>query len=452
MSRDGERSPALGGARLRASRPSRTWVRRTVVAVATVALAASGVAAQEAPAREGGADLVVVRADRMLDVERGEIVSGAVVVVEDGRIASIGGAAPAGAAVIDLGDRTLLPGLIDAHTHLEYDLEGDWQHREVVESDGERALRAAKNARRTVEAGFTTVRDVGATSFTDVAIGRAVERGWIVGPRVVPVGNSLGITGGHCDETGYRPGVLEAGPEDGVADGPDAFVKAVRYQIKHGARAIKVCATAGVLSHEESVGAQQMTEAELRAVVEEAARHGMKVAAHAHGTEGIVAATRAGVASIDHGSILDDEAMALMIERGTYLVPTTHLVDVIDLDNLPPEIRAKAEYVLPRARESLRRAIAAGVPIAFGTDAGVYPHGDNAKEFAVLVAQGMTPAGAIRAATVNAADLLGVDDRGRVAEGLLADLIAVPGNPLEDVTALERVEFVMVGGEVVKGP
>ncbi len=443
----------MRGARFRGSSGPRPTLRNAsagVVAIAAVALSASSAAAQAAPG--GGTDRVVVRADRMLDVERGEIVSDAVVVVEGGRIASIGGEPPAGAPVIDLGDRTLLPGLIDTHTHLGYDLEGDWQHRGVTEGAGERALRAAKNARRTVEAGFTTVRDVGATSFTDVAIGRAVERGWIVGPRVVPVGNSLGITGGHCDATGYRPGVQETGPEHGIGDGPDEMVKAVRYQIKHGAKAIKVCATAGVLSHEESVGAQQMTEAELRAVVEEAGRHGMKVAAHAHGTEGIKAATRAGVASIDHGSILDDEAMALMKERGTYLVPTTYLVDVIDLDNLPPEIRAKAEYVLPRARESLRRAIAAGVPIAFGTDAGVYPHGDNAKEFAVLVERGMAPLEAIRAATVNAADLLGVDDRGTIAEGRLADLVAVPGNPLEDVTALERVEFVMVDGEVVKGP
>ncbi|MDX1660374.1 MAG: amidohydrolase family protein [Gemmatimonadota bacterium] len=425
-----------------------------IAALVAGGLAAVSAAGQPAAPRYGGAGdgSVVVRANRMLDVEEGRILPEAVVVVEDGRIVSIGGEAPAGAPVIDLGDRTLLPGLIDVHTHLGYDLAGDWQHRAVTESDGLRALRAAKNARRTVEAGFTTVRDVGAASFTDVAIGRAVERDWIVGPRVVPVGNSLGITGGHCDATGYRPGVRETGPEEGIGDGPVELVKAARYQIKHGAEAIKVCATAGVLSHESSVGAQQMTDAELRAVVEEAARHGMKVAAHAHGTRGIVAATRAGVASIEHGSILDDEAMALMIEHGTYLVPTTYLVDVIDLENLPPGIRAKAEWVLPRAREGLERAIAAGVPIAFGTDAGVFPHGDNAKEFAVLVEKGMSPLAAIRAATVNAADLLGVGDRGTIAEDALADLIAVPGNPLEDVTALERVEFVMLGGRVVKGP
>lgn len=424
--------------------PPKAARRALLLALAWTAVLAAPLAAQRP---------VVVRAARMLDVERGAIVEDAVVVVEGETIVGLGAqAAPAGAETIDLGDLTLLPGLIDAHTHLGYDLEGDWEHREVVESAAERALRAARNARRTVEAGFTTVRDVGAAPFTDVALERAVERGWIVGPRIVPVGNSLSITGGHCDETGYRPGILETGPADGVGDGPDELVKAARYQIKHGAKAIKVCATAGVLSHEGPVGAQQMTDAELRAIVEEAARHGLRVAAHAHGAEGIKAATRAGVASIEHGSILDDEAIALMKERGTYLVPTTYLADEIDLALLPPPIRAKAEFVLPRAKESLRRAIAAGVPIAFGTDAGVFPHGDNAREFAALVERGMTPLAAIRAATVNAADLLGVDDRGVVAPGRLADLIAVPGNPLEDVTVLEDVRFVMVGGKVVERP
>ncbi|MGH7482443.1 MAG: metal-dependent hydrolase family protein, partial [Longimicrobiales bacterium] len=238
----------------------------------------------------------------------------------------------------------------------------------------------------------------------------------------------------------------------GVADGVDEVVEAVRQQIKHGARVIKICATAGVLSFEESVGAQQMTEEEMRAAVEEAARHGIPVAAHAHGTAGIKAAVRAGVASIEHGSILDDEAIELMRERGTYLVPTTYLADAIDLDALPAQIRAKAEHVLPIMRESLRRAIAAGVPIAFGTDAAVYPHGDNAREFAVYVRLGMSPVDAIRTATVEAAALLGVDDRGVVAEGRLADLIAVPGNPFQDVRTLENVRFVMKGGVVYLKP
>ena len=225
---------------------------------------------------------------------------------------------------------------------------------------------------------------------------------------------------------------------------------ATRYQIKYGAKFIKICATAGVLSFEESVGAQQFTLEEMQTIVDEAARHGMKVAAHAHGTAGIKAAVRAGVASIEHGSILDDEAIQMMIDRGTYLVPTTYLVGAINMDALPPPIRAKAEQVLPMAVESVRRAVTAGVKIAFGTDAAVYPHGDNAKEFAALVDRGMSPLEAIRSATINAADLLGVDDRGQIAEGLLADMVAVSGNPLNDITAMENVRFVMKGGQVYR--
>ncbi|MDX1623184.1 MAG: amidohydrolase family protein [Gemmatimonadota bacterium] len=416
----------------------------------TVALALTLVLAPP-PAR--AQDLVVVRADRMLDVASGEIVADARVVIEGERIRSVNPETlPGGAATIDLGDVTLLPGLIDAHTHLTGNLTGDWQHRDVIETAAETALRGAGNARRTLLAGFTTVRDVGSSHFADVALGRAVERGWIDGPRVIPAAHSLGITGGHCDVTGYAPGVLESDPTVGVADGVDEVVEAVRYQIKHGAEVIKTCATAGVLSHEASVGAQQYSGAELAAIVEEAARHELKVAAHAHGTEGIKAAVRAGVASIEHGSILDGEAIRLMRERGTWLVPTTYLADEIDLDVLPPEIRAKAEWVLPRAKESVRRAIAEGVPIAFGTDAGVFPHGDNAKEFAALVERGMTPLEAIRSSLVHAAALLGVDDRGAVEPGKLADLIAVPGDPLEDVTVLEDPRFVMIGGKAVIVP
>ncbi|HVS01467.1 MAG TPA: amidohydrolase family protein [Thermoanaerobaculia bacterium] len=397
---------------------------------------------------------VAVRAARLLDVARGEVLRDRVVLVDDGRIAAVGGPELAAGAgeVIDLGDRTLLPGLMDLHVHLAYDIEGDWVHRGVTETAADAALRGARNAGRTLAAGFTTVRDLGAGSFANVALARAVARGLLPGPRIVAAGSSVGITGGHCDVTGYAPGIAETGVRDGAADGPWEVVEAVRYQIKHGAEVVKVCATAGVLSFEGPVGAQQMTGEELEAAVREAARHGLRVAAHAHGSEGIEAAVRAGVASVEHGSMLTDAILALMKERGTYLVPTTYLADAIDLDALPPPIRAKAESVLPVARESLRRAIAAGVPIAFGTDAAVYPHGDNAREFAVLVQQGMTPLAVIRSATVDAADLLGVDDRGVIAPGKLADLVAVPGDPLQDVTVLERVDFVMKGGEVVKGP
>jgi imidazolonepropionase-like amidohydrolase len=233
-------------------------------------------------------------------------------------------------------------------------------------------------------------------------------------------------------------------------DGPDQVTQAVRYQLKHGAKVIKICATAGVLSFEESVGAQQMSDEEMAAAVGEAKRHGVKVAAHAHGTAGIKAAIRAGVASIEHGSMLDDETFALMKQRGTYLVPTTYLADAIDLAVLPPVFRTKAENVLPLARASLTRAIRAGVKIAFGTDAAVIPHEHAVREFNSLVQRGMSPLEALRAGTVNAADLLGTPDRGRLAAGLLADIVAMPGNPLEDIRATERVTFVMKGGRVFR--
>ena len=401
--------------------------------------------------RPAGAQTVVVRAARMFDPVAGAVTGPAVVVVEGDRIREVNPtAAPPGAEVLDLGDVTLLPGLIDTHTHLTTDIEGDWITRDVRETAADAALRGARNARSTLLAGFTTVRDVGATGFADVSLMKAIDQGLVDGPRILPAGHALGITGGHCDVTGYAPGVRELGFQAGVADGVDEVVKAVRYQIKHGAKVIKICATAGVLSFEGPVGAQQFTEDEMRAIVEEAARHGIRVAAHAHGTEGIMAAVRAGVASIDHGSILTDEAIELMKQRGTYLVPTTYLADAIDMDALPPPIRAKAEGIIPLAKESLRRAIAAGVPIAFGTDAAVMPHGQNAREFAAMVDLGMSPVEALRTATIRAADLLGVDDRGRIEAGLLADLVAVRGDPLEDIHTMEDPVFVMKGGRIYK--
>jgi imidazolonepropionase-like amidohydrolase len=373
-----------------------------------------------------------------------------VLVIAGDRIRSVGPAAvPAGAATIDLGDVTLLPGLIDAHTHLTGQIEGDWVAVPVRETAADLALHGARNAARTLRAGFTTVRDVGSGGFSDVALMRATESGKVLGPRIIPAGNAIGITGGHCDQTGWKPGVLETDWKQGVADGVDEAIKAVRYSAKHGAKVIKVCATAGVLSFEGPVGAQQLSGDELAAIVAEAHRHGLKVAAHAHGAEGIMAAVRAGVASIEHGSELTPEILAQMKQRGTYLVPTAYLLTAMPLDQLPPPIRAKAETVIPRAKASHRRAVQAGVKIAFGTDAAVIPHGENAKELGVYVGYGMSPLAAIRTATVNAADLLGVTDRGVLAAGKLADVIAAPGNPLEDVRALERVSWVMKGGKVV---
>jgi imidazolonepropionase-like amidohydrolase len=384
-------------------------------------------------------------------VGRGELIAPAVVAIANGRIVSLGASGlPAGARTIDLGDLTLLPGLIDAHTHLTFDISGDWVTRSVRELPGDAALRGARNARLTLLAGFTTVRDVGAPGFADVSLMKAIDAGFIIGPRMIPSAHAIGITGGHCDDTGWAPGVNELGPEQGVADGVDAAVRAVRYQIKHGAKVIKVCATAGVLSFDATLGAQQLSDAELEAIVQEAARHGLKVAAHAHGREGIKAAVRAGVASIEHGSMIDDEAAALMKQRGTYLVPTAYLLGTFKFESLPPPIAAKAREVIPMAQESHRRAVRAGVKIAFGTDAAVAAHGENARELSVYVGYGMRPLEAIRTATLNAADLLGVSDRGVIAPGKLADLIAVRGNPLEDVRVLERVVWVMKAGEVVR--
>jgi imidazolonepropionase-like amidohydrolase len=391
---------------------------------------------------------VVIRAARMLDVTAGRMLTNAVVVVQGDRIISVNPATPpSGARTIDLGDVTLLPGFIDMHTHLSGEISATSFTESVRFTESDFAFNATANALKTIRAGFTTVRDYGGD--ITVALGKAVTRGTVMGPRVVPSRNSLGITGGHCDITGFAPGVLEQGPKNGVADGPWQVVEAVRYQIKHGAQVIKTCATAGVLSLEGPVGAQQYSYDELKAMVDEAARHGVKVAAHAHGTDGIKAAVRAGVASIEHGSQLDDEAIAMMKERGTWLVPTTYLVDRINLAVLPPLVRAKAETILPIARLSLGKAIAAGVKIAFGTDAGVFPHGENAKEFAVYVKLGMSPLEALRAATVNAAALLGVTDRGSIEAGRLADMVAVPGDPLRDITATERVSWVMQGGKVI---
>lgn len=405
------------------------------------------------------AQTTVLRAQRMLDVQTGRMVSPAAVVVSGGYISAVNPAAlPSDATVVELGDVTLLPGFIDMHVHVL--LDGARYRADIVgETGADAVLRSTTNARKMLMAGFTTIRDVGQLHPTRellaVSLARASDAGWIDAPRIVAAGHAITITGGHIDPEMHArtvPGLLQLGPESGVADGVDEAVKAVRHQIKAGAQVIKISATAGVTSLEESVGAQQMSDAEMRAVVEEAARHGIKVAAHAHGTAGILAAIRAGVASIEHGSMIDDEAIRLMKERGTYLVPTTHLLGTIDLSAAPAVVRKKADYVMPLARTNIHKAALAGVKFALGTDAPLVPFGENAKEFGAMVDRGLSPLESLRAGTMNAADLLGVTDRGVLAAGKLADVVAVTGNPLENIHATEKVVFVMKGGKVYRRP
>ncbi len=402
------------------------------------------------------AETQVITADRMFDARSGDVSGPVRVVVTDGLIESVNAdRIPANARLVALGDRTLMPGLLDMHTHLTADyFTGDhWVTMSVHETAPDWAVLGTKFARETLAAGFTTVRDAGALpGFPDVALMKAIDRGIVTGPEMWPAGHYISITGGHCDITGFAPGVHELGPKQGIADGVDEVIKAVRYQAKHGVRVIKVCATAGVFSFSNNapIGAQQYSQEELDAIVREATKLGLKVLAHAHGTEGINAAIRAGVASIDHGSVLSDESIGLMKEHGTYLVPQAYINDIPLPPDTPPATVAKNDYLNPLADESIRKAYRAGVKMALGTDSGVYRHGDNGREFAALAARGLPEEHVLKMATVYAADLLGVDDRGAIAAGKRADLIAVPGNPLEDIRVMEDVRFVMKTGTIYK--
>ncbi len=402
------------------------------------------------------AETLIITADRIFDAESGNVSGPVRVVVTDGVIESINpDRVPADADLIELGDRTLMPGLLDMHTHLTADyFTGDhWVTMSVYETAPDWAILGTKFARETLEAGFTTVRDVGALpGFPDVALMKAIDRGTVPGPDMWPAGHYISITGGHCDITGFAPGINELGPKQGIADGVDEVIKAVRYQAKHGVRVIKVCATAGVFSFSNNapIGAQQYSQEELDAIVREAAKLGLKVVAHAHGTDGINAAIKAGVASVDHGSVLSDQSVKLMKEHGTYLVPQAYISDIPLPPDTPPATVAKNDYLIPLANESIRKAYRAGVKMALGTDSGVYRHGDNGREFAALVARDLPEEHVLKMATIYAADLLGVDDRGVIAVGKRADLIAVPGNPLKDISVMEDVRFVMKKGTVYK--
>jgi imidazolonepropionase-like amidohydrolase len=398
---------------------------------------------------------VAVHAGHLLDVKSGKVLADQMLVIEDGKIISVGpttDAKPAADAMrIELPDATVLPGLIDAHTHLT--MEPRFGYDQLAISVPRQALTGAKNARLTLLAGFTTVRNVGAQNFTDVALRDAINAGDVPGPRMMVSGPALSITGGHCDNN-MLPFEYHA-TDGGVADGVAAVQHKVRENIKYGADLIKVCATGGVLSLGDNPQASQYTLEEMKAIVADAHRLGRKVAAHAHGAEGIRWAAEAGVDSIEHGSYIDDTGIAVMKEHGTYLVPTLYLgdwmIDNAGLTRLPPPLLAKAREVIPAARKNIAHAFASGVKVAFGTDAAVYPHGLNAHEFAVMVRLGLTPLQAIQAATLNAADLLGWSGKvGTLEPGAWADIVAVEGDPTKDVTTLERVRFVMKGGEVVK--
>ena len=398
---------------------------------------------------------IAIRAGRLIDGLGGAPTTDVVILVENDKITAVGKglSIPTGAQVIDLRRSTILPGFIDAHTHVTSQPE-NYMEDLFRKSPIDVAVSAHVYARRTLDAGFTTIRDVGAGEFIDVALRNAINAGTVVGPRMQVATLTVGSTGGHGDLTGFSP-YVKFGQFSGIADGVDEIRKLVRFEVKNGADLIKMLASAGVLSEEESVGAPQFTQEEMNAVVQEAAMWGRKVAAHAHGTEAIKRALRAGVASIEHASLIDDEGIRLAKEHGAYLVMDIYNDDYIMSEykklGYPQKILDKEALIGRLQRENFRRAVQAGAKLAFGTDAGVYPHGWNGKQFAKMVEWGMTPMQAILSATQSGADLLGWSDRvGSVQAGRFADLVAVDGDPLKDMTELERVRFVMKGGVVYK--
>ncbi len=435
-------------------------MKKYLVFVAGMILCSAPALAQSTPAGK----TYVLKAARMWDGKSDRAVTPGVVVVKDGKIVGVGASAqtPADAQIIDLGDATLLPGMMDAHTHLTFDLSHG-----VVKStldslqltQAELALRAGANARITLMAGFTTVRNLGAGDYIDVGLRNAIRTGHAIGPRMLVAGYSIGSTGGHCDDTaGFAPGILakKADAEIGVIDGADAARRAVRINHKFGADTIKTCATGGVLSPTDAVDTPQLTQAELDALVDEAHALRLKAGAHAHGAEGAKRAIRAGIDSIEHGTFLDDEALEMMKARGTVYVPTmmaaVGLREMINVPGAyPPAILEKAKHAAATLDSTVRKAISKGVKIGLGTDSAVYPHGRNAGELAELVRVGMKPVDALRAATMTDAELFGLADKlGSLEAGKLADVIAVPGDPLADIAATQKVLFVMKEGVVFR--
>lgn len=399
--------------------------------------------------------MLTLKAAGVLDIDSGETIRPGVVRVAGDRIVGVGGE-PEG-EVVDLGDLVLLPGLMDMEVNLLMGGRGESGLASSVTDDpATRVLRAVGNARRTLRAGFTTVRNLGLFVKTggyllDVALGRAIDKGWVDGPRIVPAGHAITPTGGHLDPTmfsAFMPDVLHLTIEEGIANGVDEVRRAVRYQIKYGAQLIKICVSGGVMSLTGAPGAQHYSDEELRAIVDEAHRRGLKVAAHTHGAEAVRHAIAAGIDCIEHGFLIDDETIAQMVAARTWLVPTTRLADAMDVSKADPALQAKAAEMFPKARLSVKAAYDAGVRIAVGTDAPAIPHGRNADELVALVERGLAPIDVLRAGTINAAELIDADDRGRIAPGLLADIIGVPGNPVDDITVTQDVRFVMKGGKV----
>ncbi|MFZ0266118.1 amidohydrolase family protein [Caulobacter sp.] len=421
--------------------------------LAALAFAAAACAAPLAHA----ADVEVVRAARLLDVATGKYLDNPQVVVTDGRITAVGkagDAVPAGATLVDLPGATLLPGLIDMHVHLD-SLAEIGGYNSLQYSDAFWSVVQTRNAKVTLEAGFTTVRNVGSAQFDDVGLREAIDEGYVPGPRIVSAAYAIGATGGHCDSTFFPPSMDEKSPY--TVDSPDEGRKRVRELKKYGARVIKICATGGVFSRGNEPGQQQLSLAEMQAIVDEAHMAGLKVAAHAHGAPGIRDAVRAGVDTIEHASLVDDEGIKLAVQKGAYFSMDIYNTDYTQAEGarngvLEDNLR-KDRDIGEVQRENFRKALKAGVKMVYGTDAGVYPHGQNAKQFAVMVRYGATPLQAIQSATITAAAALGQEkDVGQVAVGRYGDMIAVAGDPLGDVTTLEKPVFVMKGGAVVKRP
>ena len=411
----------------------------------------------------------VLKAARMFDGKSKTLVQNGVVIVQGGKIVDAGSnlAVPDGAKVIDLGDATLSPGFMDAHTHLTLDYSGDYNIRRLHELDlnvAEQAIKATIYARATVEAGFTTVRDlgsrfVGSREFVDVALRNSINKGVVVGPRMLVATKGIGATGGHFDPTsGFRDFLFGREPDytDGIVDSPDEIRKAVRFEVKNGADVIKAAVSGGVLSLADEVDTPQLTPAEMKALVDESHRLRKRVAVHCHGDQAAREAVEAGVDSIEHGSFLKPETLSQMKTKGTYLTPTLMATEWIlaKIDNYPPALQQKAKAAAVARTEMFRNAVKMGVRISFGTDAAVFPHGQNAKEFKLMVDLGMAPIDALRTATSNDADLLGIAQKvGTLEKGKLADIIAVPGDPTADITATERVSFVMKEGKIIRnGP